>query len=389
MKQSVAIIDPVGSKAGIDQYDILLLQGMKVSGFDCTLYSNFEYTGQDFHYHRNFFNTDVAKWKSVLSLFTGFFKSLRDAKKKNIPWLILHIFRAGIFDLFSLTLARLMGFKILAIIHDIESLDTFTLPIIRKTVIGTLPHLRVVHNQFCKDELSKSIGKVALMNTGIVPHVNFINVFSEYHKNPFLQQQLLKNEKLLNELDPSIPQLIAEKIPFILFFGQIKKAKGLDILLEAVSLCTTNFRLIIAGKLRNETRERYDQLISTYQISEKVIPLIRHITDIERDTLFALATCIVLPYRWIYQSGVLLMTMSFPMAVIASDLSPNRDLVENGRNGLLFPSENPKALAAKIDDLVSGRIDATSLKSRAITDVMELYSPEKTGAAFAKLIKEY
>jgi glycosyltransferase involved in cell wall biosynthesis len=385
----IATIDPVGNKAGIDHYDVQLLNGLVEAGDECFLYSNFDYNGTSIRYKRWFVNAGVSKVSAITSNFIGFFKGFIDAKRNGVKWLILHVFRAGVFDLFMFTIARILGFKIVAIVHDIESLDTFTVPFVRKAVIGILPSIRVVHNEFCKLELEKNIGKSALQNTGIIPHVNFVSIFKSLHEDTTQRNLLTQNTKIKNQLFPEIANALNENIPLILFFGQIKKAKGVDILLEAISKSKTNYKVIIAGKLRNEIWDKYQSIINKNNIQERVIPIIRHISDEERDVLFTMSKCIVLPYRWIYQSGVLLMTMSFPMTIIASNLPPNADLISDNKNGLLFTPEDSNALAEKIDSIVNNPTLANELQKQAFIDVQKFNSSTVIGKQYHDLISEY
>ncbi len=383
----VGIIDPVGAKAGMDYYDLLLSLGLSENNSEVFLYSNFETNTVAIHYRKLFFNIDVGKLSAITSNFIGFYKALIDAKKNKVDWILLHVFRAGLFDLFTFSLVKLMGFKLIAIVHDIESLDTLSIPIIRKTVIGVLPDKRVVHNQFSKDQLSKTISDSAANTISVVPHVNFTSLFEKYHSNNSLFEALKNNILVLNNLDSRLGDLVKSNKPIILFFGQIKKVKGLDILIDALPLCKTEVHLVIAGKLRNENWEKYYKQIVNIKSANKVISIIRHITDEERDVLFAISTCIVLPYRVIYQSGVLLMAMSFPLPVIASDLGPNRDIIAHQVNGLLFKSENAANLAQQIDDLVSGKVDATQLKNQAFLDIKNRFSYQEIGRQMATVLK--
>ena len=383
----VGIIDPVGAKAGMDYYDLLLSLGLSENNCEVFLYSNFENTTASIHYRKLFFNIDVGKLSAITSNFTGFYKALVDAKKNKVDWILLHVFRAGLFDLFTFSLVKLMGFKLITIVHDIESLDTLSIPIIRKTVIGVLPDKRVVHNQFSKDQLSKTISASAANTISVVPHVNFTSLFEKYHSNNSLLEALKNNTLVLNNLDSRLGDLVKFNNPIILFFGQIKKVKGLDILIDALPLCKTEVHLVIAGKLRNENWEKYYKQIVNIKSANKVISIIRHITDEERDVLFAISTCIVLPYRVIYQSGVLLMAMSFPLPVIASDLGPNCDIIAHQVNGLLFKSENAANLAQQIDDLVSGKVDATQLKNQAFLDIKNRFSYQEIGRQMATILK--
>jgi glycosyltransferase involved in cell wall biosynthesis len=122
-------------------------------------------------------------------------------------------------------------------------------------------------------------------------------------------------------------------------------------------------------------------------IRKKVIPIIRHISDPERDYLFALSKAIVLPYTQIYQSGVLLMAMSFPVTVLASDLPPNAELVEHGRNGLLFKSGDRRDLQSKLTEVLEDTFDFSAMNARALEDVDKRYSPEMIGAMYADMFR--
>ena len=119
----VAIIDKVGSKAGIDHYDNSLLTGLMAAGDDCYLYSNFDCTVNGVSGHKYFHNVGVGKVKSIFNLFIGFFRSILHARFSKVKWVIFHIFTPDIFDFVALLVSRILGFKIIAIVHDIESLE--------------------------------------------------------------------------------------------------------------------------------------------------------------------------------------------------------------------------------------------------------------------------
>lgn len=385
-KNRIALIDPVGVKAGMDHYDLLLLSGIKSDTCLVDLYSNFKLPAHEVNVNHVFFNTDVSKIKAISSNFFGFLKALRQSKQNHCDWIIVHVFRAGIFDLVTFAITRMMGFKLCAIVHDIESLDTVTLPFVRKTVIGKLPHLRIVHNDFCKKELLKSLPPFLEKTTHVIPHVNFRHLFSTYHDVPSALEKLKTNNELPQKIHPDIQLCLDENIPLFLFFGQIKKAKGLDVLLEAITQTTSKFKVIIAGKVRDENWERYEEIITVLNIKDRIIPVIRHITDEERDYLFSISLAIILPYTRIYQSGVLLMAMSFPKAVIASDLSPNAEIITSEENGLLFQSENTLELAQKINLLINNPTLSNTLSAVALKSIENRFNPAAIGKQFSDLL---
>lgn len=382
----VALIDPVGIKAGMDHYNVLLLNGLSESGVQCYLFSNFQVSISAFHNQQVFKNTGVPKWKAIMSNFFGHLSAFRACKKSGVQKIIVHIFRAGVFDLVVFSIAKLLGLKIYAITHDIESLDTYSLPFVRNTVLHRLPDVRIVHNDYCKSELLRISGSNPRRPVTVIPHVHFRHLFSSYQRNPELLQSLKSDSAIANGLHPDLWNTLESSTPVLLFFGQIKKAKGLSVLLEAIAQSKNNFKVLVAGKVRDENWQRYADIITSLNIQNRVMPVIRHISDKERDFLFASCKAIVLPYTHIYQSGVLLMAMSFPLTAIASDLLPNKFLVTHDYNGLLFPSENANQLAAQINRVVENEINNSILNTNALNDIDEMYNPKRIGQLFRKAL---
>jgi D-inositol-3-phosphate glycosyltransferase len=136
----------------------------------------------------------------------------------------------------------------------------------------------------------------------------------------------------------------------ILFFGRITPYKGLEYLIDALEradLGEGSYRLIVAGRpdrceeywtvLQDRIRERVEcgQII----LREGFIP------DEDTEIYFKAADVLVLPYRQIYQSGVLFLAHSFGLPVLAADVGSLKDEIVEGSNGLVFKSEDPADIA--------------------------------------------
>ena len=195
--------------------------------------------------------------------------------------------------------------------------------------MGTLVAKLSVHNQFSYDALKAKVNDKIIQKTKILKHGHF-------HALPQPHPNREEARKLLGFHD--------EK-KYILFFGQIKQVKGLDLLIEAFALNQfSDTYLVVAGKPWKADYEMYAERIRSLGISEKVLGFIRFIEDDERDLFFKACDVLVLPYRKIYQSGVLLMATSYRIPVIASDLTPNSDIIEHHKSGLLFEAGSVSSL---------------------------------------------
>jgi glycosyltransferase involved in cell wall biosynthesis len=58
----------------------------------------------------------------------------------------------------------------------------------------------------------------------------------------------------------------------------------------------------------------------------------------------------VLPYRHIYQSGVLFMAQSFGLPVLASDVGSFREEIIEGRTGFIFRAQDPEDLVRAVKE---------------------------------------
>jgi glycosyltransferase involved in cell wall biosynthesis len=141
----------------------------------------------------------------------------------------------------------------------------------------------------------------------------------------------------------------------ILFFGAIAPYKGLDTLLEAfrrLASAETKYRLIIAGKPKGgcgEFMRDVRRAIAEFQ-ADRIIQRIEYIPDEETEVYFKAADLVALPYRAIYQSGILFLAFSFGAPVVATDVGSFGEDVRGAQAGFIVPPEKPQELADAIRD---------------------------------------
>ncbi len=140
----------------------------------------------------------------------------------------------------------------------------------------------------------------------------------------------------------------------ILFFGRITPYKGLEYLIGAfreILARGENYRLIVAG--RPDNCDAYWRGIRETIVEDeqrcRVLVRADFIPDEETEIYFKAADVLVLPYKEIYQSGVLFLGHSFGLPVLAADVGSLKDDIDAGETGFLFNPKDPVDLAKAIE----------------------------------------
>lgn len=183
------------------------------------------------------------------------------------------------------------------------------------------------------DDLRSFTSKKALL----VPHPLYDNFGEKISKAEARSQLKIKNEELI-----------------ILFFGFIRKYKGLDILLDAMKLLqnhkpqTTNIKLLIAGEFY-EDRKIYDEQIDKLGIRENLILHTDFIPDNKVKNYLCAADVVIQPYRNATQSGVTPLAYHFEVPMIVTNVGGLPAMVPDNKAGLVA-EPTAASLAEKIQE---------------------------------------
>jgi glycosyltransferase involved in cell wall biosynthesis len=131
-----------------------------------------------------------------------------------------------------------------------------------------------------------------------------------------------------------------------LFFGVVRKYKGLDVLLRAMPkvLSQVECKLLIAGEFY-EPVEKYRRLIRTLGIEGHVQIDDRYIPNEEVVDLFRRARVLIMPYRSATQSSIARIAIANHLPIIASRTGGLAEAIAEGENGWLVPPGDVDALA--------------------------------------------
>jgi glycosyltransferase involved in cell wall biosynthesis len=171
---------------------------------------------------------------------------------------------------------------------------------------------------------------------------------------------------------------------YIMYAGRIDREKGLFDLVESANIiCNkrTDISFIIAGDGRDSNRLK--KKIKKIGLQKRFIFL----GQIEKDQMIKLyqnATLFILPS---YREGlptVLLEAMSCGLPILATDVRGNRDLITNGKNGLLIPPKDPKKIAETILTLLNDKKLMKQLGNNARKTIIKNYTWNAVSNKFLK-----
>ena len=138
----------------------------------------------------------------------------------------------------------------------------------------------------------------------------------------------------------------------ILFFGFIRKYKGLDILLDAMKILQSSPqpipKLLIAGEFY-EDRKAYDEQIIRLGIQDMLILKTEFIADSEVKYYLCAADVVVQPYRSATQSGVTPLAYHFEKPMVVTNVGGLPSLVPDDKVGLIA-EPNAASIALKIEE---------------------------------------
>ncbi len=127
--------------------------------------------------------------------------------------------------------------------------------------------------------------------------------------------------------------------------GTLRPYKGLELLLEAWD--GSAGQLVIAGGVKDAAyaAQLRDQATSLRGVDLRL----DFVPDADLPTWLGAADVVVLPYRKLLTSGILLWALSYGVPVIAPDVAPVRELVGEGEQGFLFTPNDVDSLRAALD----------------------------------------
>jgi glycosyltransferase involved in cell wall biosynthesis len=135
----------------------------------------------------------------------------------------------------------------------------------------------------------------------------------------------------------------------VLFFGHIRKYKGLQVLLDAIKIArkNINLKLVIAGEFY-DSEEIYTNKIKELSLEKDVLLFNHFIPSDQIGLYFTACDVVALPYLSATQSGVIQICYNYNKPVISSRVGGLPEFIDEGKTGLMVPPNNPTELAKTI-----------------------------------------
>lgn len=278
--------------------------------------------------------------------------------KKRIKLLMLGL---------DILLVKLRKVRIVWTIHNLvthESTNQKAEIEARRVIALTASHL-LMHSDSALKLVELTYSLSLRRKTTIAPHGNYDGCYPE-------------SSMIRSSLSAALN--IEDRHTVVLFFGAIRRYKGLETLLNSFTSTTNpSLRLIIAGSCSDP--ELIELITKSANGDSRILPLLKFIRDDEVQPLFDLADVIALPFERTLTSGSATLACTMGRPLLVPEEAKVLDIV-NASNSLFFDTE--ATLTTRLQTLDKASLREQGKSARA---AVEHYSwknvSELVAAAYA------
>lgn len=298
---SVIIFDILGAYCGMHYYDMAFAEILREHKCKTIICSNFT-ENKSKPYLKHFFSCGKIKGflRIFLSYWTFLFLVIRNRKSK-----IVYLTYGELYEIPYLLISSLSN-KVYIDVHEIHALKYKDKSIISKFFEWIYKH--GIHNVIYHSDRTGDILRHDKLNMIYAPHFKYIF------------QKKFDEDKLSNEIKKCFN---SNKIKF-LFFGNLSRVKGIDIVLTTFDKLrneSVDFELVIAGK-------NVDNIDFAELNCDNIKIIDRHINDDELVYLYSSTDYVLLPYKKSSQSGIFAMAAYFHKPMILTDIPYFKKMIE-------------------------------------------------------------
>lgn len=267
--------------------------------------------------------------------------------------------------------SKFRGKKIVCTAHNVLGHETSRIDKILTHLMFKLSYRIIVHSEINKRQL-KEVFRIKDEKISVIAY----GVLNFYKKGEIAKEEARKELNLDNR----------DKV--ILYFGNIRRYKGVDILIRAFAKVRqeiSNSKLIIAGKNWIDWQP-FQELIDKHGLNKDIILRLNYISTPEIPYYFSACDLVVLPYsHFESQSGPGNVALAFGKAMVVSNVGGLSDLVKN--KDVIVPPCDDDRLAKAIIKVLKDDDFREKLENNS-KELAQKYSWDKIAKRTIELYKE-
>ncbi|MCC7261235.1 MAG: glycosyltransferase family 4 protein [Candidatus Latescibacteria bacterium] len=235
-------------------------------------------------------------------------------------------------ELLLFLLCRLLGIRVVLTAHNVLPHELRPFEKILYRWYYRLADALILHSAQNRQRLLELVPGLDQRRLHVVEHGNY-----EHFRDLELDRHQARQQLGL----PAAAQVV-------LFFGALRPYKGVDLLIEVVGpvrRACPDALFVVAGHVLVGEAGQYERQAAALGLGAADLELrFAYLTTAQAIAYVCASDLVVLPYREIYQSGVLLWAYSFGRPVLATRVGSFPECIEEGRSGWLVPKEDVPAL---------------------------------------------
>lgn len=335
--KKIAIIGPVYPyKGGIAHYTGLMTKAFKKKyDTSCISYSmqypKIMFKKEQRDYSNKTFEIEDAQFLINTANPINWIISAYKIRKMNPDLIITQWWHPYFAPCYQWILGSLEGYRNVYINHNVLPHERF--PLDRWLTKGTLSYgdYAIVHSKLDEDDLKKLLPKMKYSRT-VIPTYSAFKLRDITREEARKELGIEENEKML------------------LFFGLVRKYKGLPYLIKAMPKVIEEYpdiKLYVVGDFAGH-KDEYMELIKENKVENNIVIRDGYVPDEEIQPYYTAADICVCPYESATQSAIVQVSFGFNLPVIATNVGGLPEVVTDGKTGYVVESMNPDALAEAI-----------------------------------------
>jgi glycosyltransferase involved in cell wall biosynthesis len=198
----------------------------------------------------------------------------------------------------------------------------------------------------------------------VLPNAECERLFRERHPDWHGRAVVLPHGPWSSLVPESVPDELAaaqqlglpEAGPYLVYFGVIRKYKGLPVLLDAFRMLRrrgVTAHLVVAGYPHSDCPpQSVRRAVEERELSDDVTLHLTYLSMTELTRHLAVARAVVLPFTTVFESASVLLAQAHGKPVIASRVGGVPDRVEDGRTGIVVSPGDAEGLSEAMERLI-------------------------------------